>query len=301
MFLNLCGSASLRDDLFWLSCFGIDGWHQIQKNSELRMNPQLKYLLFILATAMCFNLFCTEKIPEGPERAEILNVKLAIQQGRNEFAQENNWENRFKIPPKGMTLQEYEILSKWRVPFIVSVNNDFDEAIDGKKWVVIKVDIWANGPNETWQSQLIYADTTSTRHLTIPPADSLSIYTGNNLVWEQKDIKGRSIHRTNSFAPIWIDCTEFDSLFKTPFEIVPWRHCDTLILAPVDTVVAFDQPKKIFAQAEVQLFKNYHAVISDTIEFNIHYFFPADGFRPKFWCREGRVINNDPPCPFGFP
>ncbi len=244
---------------------------------------------------------CTEKIPEGPQRTEILDVKLFIYDDRQDFAHENNWENRFKIPPRKMSMAEYESLSQWRVPFGILVYNDFDEAIDGRKWIVIKVNLWPKNDGESWWAQLIFADTAATRHMTIPPGDSLSIYTGNQLTWEQKDINGKSIHHTNSYTPIWVDCTIFDSLFKDTREIVPWRDCDTLKLAPVDTVVAYSEPKTIFAQAEVQLFKNYRVVKSNIVEFKIHYLFPSEGFRPKFWCVERAVFEGDPPCPFGAP
>lgn len=259
----------------------------------------MKYLIFAFGIAISLILFCTEKIPQGPERTEILEVKLFIYNDRIDFAQENNWENRFKIPPRNMSMAEYEMLSQWRVPFGIMAYNNFDEAIDGRKWIVIKVNLWPNNSAESWQAQLVFADTTATRHLTIPPGDSLSIYTGNRLTWEQKDDKGLSIHHTDSYTPIWIDCTLFDSLFKNTRKIVLWRDCDTLQLAPVDTVAAYDKPKIIYAQAEVQLFQNYRVIKSNTVEFKIHYFFPSEGFRPKFWCPEGDVLDGDPPCPFG--
>lgn len=260
------------------------------------------FKIFAIISLVFLALFCEEKIPEGPERSEILKVRLTIHDNRYDFAQENNWENRFKLPPYRMRMDDYVKLSQWRVPFNVSVHNDFDEAIDGRKWIFIQINLWPEDFNEMWKAQLIYTDTSSTRHLTIPPGDSLTLYTGNKLTWDQKDFNGKSIHRTNSFEPIWIECTEFDSFIKAAKnELVPWRYCDTLILAPVDTVVVFGQPKKLFAQAEIQIFKNYRIVKTDTVEFRIHYFFPGEGFRPKFWCEERMRDPTDPPCPFGFP
>ncbi|MCI0496606.1 hypothetical protein L0Z72_16510, partial [candidate division KSB1 bacterium] len=184
----------------------------------------------------------------------------------------------------------------WRVPFNITVHNDFDEALDGQKWLVMKVNIWSANPADTWQAQVIYADTTSNRNMTIPPGDSLSFYRGNHLTWEQRDMTGNSIHLCNSYAPIWIELIKFDSLIrgKKPLKIIPWCHCDTTILAPVDTVVAFFPHKTILAQAEVQLFKNYHVVKSDTVEFRLHYYYPADGFQKKFWCIEGRRSSPEP-------
>lgn len=257
-----------------------------------------RLLLFVLS--WCVVCGCTEKIPQGPGRIEILKVKLRINGNRFDFAQENNWDNRYKLPPNQMSQQEFERLAQWRVPFQIIAYNDFDEAMEGQKWLVLKVNIWSANAEDSWRAQLIYADTSFTRNLTIPPGDSLLFYTGNRLTWEQRDMNGRSIHQTNWYIPIWIDCIEFDTLVPgtIPPQRIPWRHCDTTMLAPVDTVVAFLQPKIILAQAEVQLFKNYHVVTSDTIEFRIHYFMPADGFQNKFWCREGRRIENDPPCPF---
>lgn len=264
------------------------------------MTVRKKQFLLLIVLIWCLVCFCTEKIPEGPGRTEILKVRLTIKDNRIDFAQENNWDNRFKIPPKNMTQQQFDALSIWRVPFNITVHNDFDEAIDGQKWMVMKVNIWSENSADAWHAQVVYADTTSSRNMTIPPGDSLTIYTGNRLIWEQQDLIGKSIHQTNSFTPIWVDCIEYDSLVPAtkPPEILPWRHCDTTMLAPVDTVVAFSPHKTVLAQAEVQLFKNYHVVKSDTVGFRIHYFYPADGFRNKFWCREGKRWPNDPPCPF---
>jgi hypothetical protein len=264
------------------------------------MNHQKRKLLLLILLSWCLIYWCTEKIPEGPGRTEILKIRLAIKDNRYDFAQENNWENRYKIPPNNMTQQQFEELAKWRVPFTITAYNDFDEAMDGQKWLVLKVNIWSAHPADTWHAQLIYADTVSNRNMTIPPHDSLLLYAGNRLTWEQRDISGNSIHQTDSYTPIWIDCIEFDSLIAgtKPPELIRWRHCDTTMLAPVDTVIAFSPPKTILAQAEVQLFKNYHRVMSDTLEFRIHYFMPADGFRRKFWCREGATMQGDPPCPF---
>ena len=263
----------------------------------------LKKCFLLLVFLILSVITCREKIPEGPERSEILEVKLMTKSYRLQYAQENNWDNRFKIPAKKMSMEEYENLSTWHVPFIVTVHNDFDEAMEGKKWIDVKINIWPANEKENWTCQLTYNDTNSNRYFTIPPGDSLSIYTGNKLIWEQKDSNGKSIHATESFVPIWIECTEFDSLMKgnKPPEIVPWRYCDTTMLGAVDTVISYLESKKIFAQAEVQLFKNYHVVKSNVLEFDIYYFFPADGFKKKFWCIEGLRIAGDPPCPLGNP
>lgn len=263
------------------------------------MNRPKKYLMFILILVGSLYYFCTEKIPEGPERTEILDVRLFLEDGRTEFAQENNWDNRFKLPPQQMTLDQYEALAQWQVPFGLWVFNDFDEAIDGKKWIRIALNLWSADESDGWTARLVYADTTSTRNMTIPPGDSITIYTGDNLVWKQRDDAGQSIHRTDMYTPLWVDCTVFDSLFRSPDTTITWRYCDTTMLAPVDTVVAFDAPKIVKAQAEVQLFQNYHIVLSDTVEFTINYFFPSEGFKNKFWCREGQYRQGDPPCPFG--
>ena len=223
--------------------------------------------------------------------------KISIEQ----INQENHWDLQFKLPPKKMSMEDFENISTWKVPFVIWVFNNFDEAMEGKKWIDVRVNLWPADPNENWLCQLVYADTTSSRQMTIPPGDSIGIYSGTKLIWDQKDDEGNSIHEVEQFVPIWIECTEFDSIFKNPDQTVPWRYCDTTALGPVDTVVAFLNPKKIYAQAEVQLFKNYHVVKSNIIEFNLHYFFPADGFRDKFWCEEGSQKMGDPPCPFGYP
>jgi len=244
------------------------------------------------------NLTCTEKIPEGPERSEILRVKLFTENGRLNYAQENNWDNRYRFPPKKMSQADFEYASEWKSPFGISVNNDFDEAIDGKKWIDVKINLWSANELDDWQAQLVFSDTSSSRNLLIPPGDSITLYTGNKLIWGQKDSEGLSIHRTGSFTPIWVTCAFWDSIVPgtKPEEIIVMRSCDTLLLAPVDTVIHFDTPKTIFAQAEVQLFKHYHVVKSDTLKLKIHYYFPTLGFRPKFWCMERMYMENDPPC-----
>lgn len=257
--------------------------------------PKRQRLLLIVLVG-CLAYFCTEKIPQGPGRTEILKVKLMIKDNRFDFAQENNWENRYEIPPKNMTQQQFDELSQWQVPFGIRVHNDFDEAIDGQKWIVINVNIWSANPIDTWQAQLIYADTLTKRNMTIAPGDSLSFLTGTRLMWLQRDLNGNSIHQTNRYTPIWIETIEFDSLAPgdKPSDAIPWIRCDTTLLATVDTVVAFLLPKTVLAQAEVQLFKNYHGVKSDTVEFRIHNFFPADGFQKKFKCYEGRRPTTTP-------
>jgi len=254
-------------------------------------------MMFILALAF-FNLVCTEKIPEGPEREEILEVKLFAQNGRLDYAQENHWDDRFRFPPKSMSQEDFEYASEWRIPFGISVNNFFDEAIDGKKWIDVKINLWSANELDEWQAQLAFTDTSASRNLIIPPGDSISLYTGNKLIWEQKDNEGLSIHRTDTYTPIWVTCTFWDSIvpFTKPAEYVTMRECDTLQLVPVDTVIAYDLPITVYAQAEVQLFKHYHVVKSDTLKFRLHYYFPTYGFRPKFWCRERMVMANDSPC-----
>ncbi len=259
-----------------------------------------KYITLGLIFLVLF-LFCEQKIPEGPERSEILEINLSTRENRTEYAQENNWDTRYKLPPKWMSMDDFQDMSTWEVPFTINAYNGFDEAIEGKKWIHVKLNIWPADEQAKWRTQLTYADTSVNRNLVIPPGDDLTIIVGNQLIWTQKDSAGNSIHATKSFEPIWIECTMFDSVFKNPNQTVPWRYCDTTKLAPVDTVMAFGTKKKFFAQAEVQLFKNYHVVKSNIFELDIHYYYPVDGFKKKFWCVEGKVIQGDPPCPFGRP
>jgi len=254
--------------------------------------------LLLMLCCLIIILSCTEKIPEGPERTEILKVRLFSQNGRLDFAQENHWDNRFQLPPKEMTQDEFEYASEWRVPFGIVIKNDFDEAMEGKKWIDAKIKLWSANQAENWQAVLNFADTTAVRNMVIPPDDSISLYTGNKLIWEQRDVSGKSIHRIDWYHPIWVSCSYYDSLVPVtkPAQLIAMRECDTLLLSPVDTVIAFKEAKTIFAQAEVKLFKDYRTVLSDTLTFRIHYYCPADGFRPKFWCRKGAVMSGDPPC-----
>ena len=262
------------------------------------MITQRQLSLLLMLSCIIINLTCTEKIPEGPERTEILKVRLFCENGRLDFAQENHWDNRFQLPPKEMTQDEFEYAAEWRVPFGIAIKNDFDEAMEGRKWIETKINLWSANQTDDWRAELSFADTTTTRNMVIPPGDSISLYTGDKLTWEQKDVLGKSIHQTDLYHPIWVTCAYYDSIVPgtKPAQIFPVRECDTLTLSPVDTVIAFEQPKTIFAQAEVKLFKDYRTVQSDTLTFRIHYYCPPDGFRQKFWCREGMVMNGDPPC-----
>lgn len=265
------------------------------------MNKKIETFWLSLGVLLCLGLSCSEKIPEGPERIEVLKAVLATKDGRLNFAQENNWDNRYKLPPRKMSFEEYDYLSQWRVPFIVTVHNDFDEGLEGKKWIVIKIKLWPADSNETWRGQLMYADTVSDRPLAIPPGDSITFYTGNRLTWDQRDIAGKCIHPTHTFIPLWIECswTETDSAIshERPIQYYLKSDCDTTILAPEDTVVAF-QTKKICAQAEVQIFKNYHKIQSPILEFYSYYYFPTYGFMPKFFCYEGYWLPWMNPCPW---
>jgi len=263
------------------------------------MNLKLKHGLFYLGISLYCILSCEEKIPEGPKRSEIVKVKLTTKENRTDYSQENNWENRYHIPPRKMSLEEFEYLSQWQVPFHITVYNDFDEAIDGMPWVKIKINLWPEQSEQQWQAQLLYADTTSTRHLTIPPGDSIAIYTGIKLTWDQKDTAGKSIHLTCSFTPKIIDCYAFESDSAVDRTVRPLKFfrktiCDTTELAPEDTVLAFSETKVINAQAEVQIFKNYRTLTSNIFQFKIHYFYPFYGFRKKYYCNEAYYYPWDP-------
>ena len=241
---------------------------------------------FSIFLSIVLIISCNKKIPEGPERTEILLINLSIEDNRKDFTQVNNWENRYRLPPKEMLSEEYEYLAQWQIPFHINVHNYFDEAIDGKKWIYMKLNIWPEDPNENWSHEIIFTDTTSTRNMVIPPGDSVYIYTGDRLIWDQQDNEGKSIHLINNYTPIWVvgHCYYTDIRYgdSFPSEYMIASRLDTTYLTPVDTVIAFNEPKKIFAQVEVQLFKNYHSVKSDILKFNIHYFYPAMGFVLKF-------------------
>lgn len=259
------------------------------------MNKMRRILLLPLLVVL---LLCKEKIPSGPERVEVLKAHIFTEDNRVDFAQENHFETRFRLPPKYLSMEEFEYRAKWKIRFGVAVYNDFDEAMEGKKKIIVKVNLWSKKESESWRGQVVYADTDFVRNMVIPPGDSIVLYSGDILIWYQKTVDGKSIHETNPFNPPWIMCTYYDSIVPgtKPEEIIQMRRCDTTYLSPIDTVVAFSEPKEIYAQAEVQLFQNYHAVLSDTLMLRIHYYFPGDGFYRKFWCREGRVLSGDPPC-----
>lgn len=264
-------------------------------NHLLNKSILLGGLIFLLC------LCCTEKIPKGPERIEVLRTELKIKDDRLFFAQENNWDNRYKLPPLKIPPEEFEYISQWRIPFIITIYNDFDEGLEGEKWVVIKVKIWPADSMENWHRELIYCDTVSLHPFAIPPGDSITYYTGNLLTWDQRDASGKSIHLTNTIIPLWIECRYFqtDSLVskEKPLKYFLKSDCDTTYLAPEDTVLAFPGKKRIYAQAEVQIFKNYHVIKSKILEFYIYYYFPPYGFAPKFSCHEGYWLPEMNPCP----
>lgn len=251
---------------------------------------------------MLLTVFCEEKMPQGPDRSEILLIKLLPKENRINFSQENNWANRYRLPPIMMSEEEYNYLSQWKIPLQIVVHNFFDEAIDGKKWIDIKVNFWSADTNEAWSGLLSYTDTTSTRNFVIPPGDSIYINLGEKLIWNQRDIDGNSIHLTNSYNPIFVTGYSYvtDSVVVGTFppEYMLKTELDTTYLTPVDTVIAFNGTKKIFAQAEIQIFKNYHTVKSEILEFYIHHFYPTAGFVKKFPYKEAYYYPwESPPFP----
>ena len=229
---------------------------------KIQTIPAIPFIL-IFTTILLF-LSCQEEIPEGPELVQVIEASLVTD--RNEYPQPSNYGNRYWISH----IPNFKNLTNANVRFKVKVTNTFDETVEGIDWTEVKVKLWSEQlPNfEKTLSFTYHKD--ETEWLILHPGEEYHIYTLDSLVWVQTNENDTCIHVMESFVPYFV---RLDSVFNKPER----RHeyfCDTTFFAPADSVVAFETPIDIQAQAAVKIFKNYEAVQSNVCRFQIKYFFP---------------------------
>ncbi len=226
-----------------------------------------KFVIVIILTFVSF--YCEEKIPQGPPKVQVIEAELYVPFNRKVFPHPTNYWTRYSRP-ESMTQAEWEYATDSAVRFRIKVNNIFDETIDGLKWIDVKLHLWSTNYSYidyTFSYTNFSEDSTL---IVLHPGKSYYVYTADSLVWNQTDESGNCIFDTEPFHMYFI---RLDSTFSK--ELDKWEYfCDTTYVAWVDTVVKFDLPVKMKAQAAVKIFKNYEPIISNIYHFEIHYFFP---------------------------
>ena len=241
-----------------------------------------------IGVALAFlHLGCSEKIPQGPEKVEVIRVTLKIKKDQDVFPQPGLFLTRYKLIPAVQDdperLEAWRWMSEYEVPFSVEAENVFDETVDGTKWYDIKVHLWEPA-NPTWRKTLRYREYSPGTPLVLHPGQRVSPWTADSLVWDQTDDSGRWIHETGTYRTYRV----VPFVFFSEYRGVPWVRCDTVYTGYADTVKAFEGDKVIRAKAEVQLFKELPAWESNEVEFRIRYVFPGRAFLiRKYRCRNG--------------
>lgn len=240
---------------------------------------------------VCFGVFlltflwgCEENILTPPQKPEVLVVKLRTENNRTLFAHRHNYHLRYQIPPEGMSVDDWNRQSQWQVPFEVWVCNRFDEAVEGTLWIELKINLEPADGSGAWHRTLAFADTAMPRYLTLAPGDSIRIQTYQQLLWQQDDDSGKCIHLTEQYLHYVVN-SRLGWKWVQPDVRVQWVYCDTVAVVPTDTVVAFDAPVTVKAQAELRLFKEHWPMKSNEFVFDIVYFFPV-GMKRKLECSE---------------
>ena len=236
----------------------------------------LSFLLILVFSSLLF--YCEEKIPEGPPRVEVAEAELYVPFDRSIFPQPTNYGNRY-LRPENMTQEEWDYATDSAVRFRIKVNNIFDETIDGLKWIDVKLHLWSTNYLHIDQHLHYRNFSEDTTLIVLHPDKSYYVFTKDSLIWDQEDEPGTSIHQTNPYQTFFV---RLDSVFNRDESI--WEYfCDTTYTSWVDTVVAFDLPIRMKAQAEVKIFKNYEAILSNIFHFEIQYYFP-DGMKDAHEC-----------------
>ena len=247
----------------------------------------LSLFLFLLLFGLILLLTCKEKIPEGPPLVQVLEAELWIANNRIVYPQPTNFTNRYNRP-RTIDLDEWEYQIDYHVPFQVKVKNIFDETIDGIEWTDVKINLWStNHPKIECRLSFTYLKE-EPELFVLHPGETHNINTEDSLTWDQTNDSGGSIFNTNEYTPFIV---RVDSVK----EINGFRcFCDTTYFFPMDTVVAFEKPIQMKAQADVKIFKNYEPVKSNIVDFQIMYFFPQ-GMVNKNRCPviDGKLYRGD--------
>lgn len=120
--------------------------------------------------------------------------------------------------------------------------------------------------------------------LTLAPGDSIRIETYQPLLWQQDDDSGRCVHLTERNLHYVVN-RRLGWKWMQPEVRVQWVYCDTGAIVPSDTVVAFDLPVAVKAQAELRLFKEHWPMEFNDFVFEIAYLFRV-GMKRKLECSE---------------
>jgi len=240
-----------------------------------------KFIWLILAVISILLLYCEEEIPQGPPKVQVAEAELYVPFDRKVFPHPTNYWTRY-LRPENIYQEQWDYATDPAVRFRIKVNNIFDETIDGLKWIDVKLHLWSTNYHHI-DYVLTYRNFREDSTLIVlHPDKSYYVYTQDSLIWNQTDEQGNSIHQTNPYQMFFV---RLDSTFDKDRN--EWDFfCDTTYTAWVDTVVKFDLPIKMKAQAEVKIFKNYEAITSNIFHFEIHYFFPK-GMKDSHQCPIG--------------
>ncbi len=240
---------------------------------------------FMLVAAFLFG-GCSEKIPEGPEKKDVVQVELWIVNPKERYPQPGRFLERYRLIPAVLLnedrLKAWEELTDYHVAFRVKVANTFDETIDGTKWIDIQVHLWEPA-NPSWRKTLRFRDYRPGESLAPHPAQTVTPCTADSLIRHQTDDEGKSIHETGRYHAFEVRQVVY--LNRRDWRY--WVRCDTVYTGYVDTVKAFEGEKLIKAKAEVKLFREFPAWESNEVEFRLYYLWPKGYLVPKYRCREG--------------
>lgn len=240
-------------------------------------------LLILMMAGVILFITCDEQIPEGSPLVQVIEADLyAPNHGvdesvpRTQFPQPTNFENRY-YRPRYINANDWQYLTDFNVRFKIKVTNTFDETIDGLEWIDIKLRLWSSNYSAINCTSSYSRHRTDSRKLVLHPGESFNLYPEQQMVWDQTDADGRSIHKTDYYTPFYI---RVDSVYtKVPKNQEQIYFCDTTYFAPVDTVVFFDPAIEMKAQADVKIFKNYDYIESNIFNFKIIYFHPPGMLR----------------------
>lgn len=222
------------------------------------------YSFILILTLILLSHSCEEQIPEGPELVQVIEASLTSD--RDEYPQPSNYGNRYRTSH----ISNFTQLTNSNVRFQIKVTNTFDETVEGIDWTDVKVKIWSEQLPEFEKTLSFTYHKEDTEWLVLHPGEVHHIYALDSLLWNQTDDSARYIHVMESFVPYSVRSKNVYNKYIRSYE----SFCDTTFYAPVDSVVAFETPVEIQAQAAVKIFKNYDAVQSNIHRFYIKYFFP---------------------------